>query len=85
MLLGSQDDICGQKETEQEMLLKASGQGGGREGVSTTDCCEHSSTHTGWSTLLSHPLKGPCQRGKIDDNFLARRAVLSQFPKPSQW
>lgn len=39
----------------------------------------------GWGTLLSHPLKGLCQRGKIDDTFLAHRAVLSQFPKPSQW
>lgn len=33
MLLGSQD-ICGVKETEKEMLLKASDQGGGMEGVS---------------------------------------------------
>lgn len=34
MLLGSQDDICGVKETEQEMLLKASDQGEDTEDVS---------------------------------------------------
>lgn len=34
MLLGSQDDICGVKDTEQEVFLKASDQGEGTEGVS---------------------------------------------------
>lgn len=34
MLLGSQEDICGVEETEQEMLPETSNQGEGMEGVS---------------------------------------------------